>query len=103
MAVSWEYFVRRNNINVASFLKKHGCVTHDDLCRILNKQDIVPPERAEIAEHLPPSPRKPPPQRRARLGIKKPKPSPKKSTPKKTPEKKKEVIKEVKDDSEQSG
>ena len=111
MPVSWDYFVRRNSIDVATFLKKHSCGSYDDLCSLLDQHDICLPLRDEVSEHFPPPPpppRKAPVNRRAKLGIKKPKPAAsqrnlKKQTTKKTPVKKKEVTKEVKDGSKQAG
>ena len=112
MPVSWDYFVRRNSIDVASFLKKHDCSNYEDLCKLLDERDIVLPERSEMTEHFPPPPpppRKAPARTRERLGIKKPKPAPKpkqsnlKRTAAKKTQAKKEATKEVKDGSKQAG
>ncbi len=118
MPVSWDYFVRRNSIDVASFLKKHDCSNYEDLCRLLDERDIVLPEQSEMTEYFPPPPpppRKAPASRRERLGIKKPKPAPKpkpvpkskqsnlKRTAAKKTQEKKEATKEVKNDSKQAG
>jgi len=110
MPVSWDYFVRRNSIDVASFLKKHDCSSYEGLCKLLDERDVILPERAEMTEYFPPPPpppRKAPASRRERLGIKKrtpksPPPNVKRATVKKT-QAKKEETKEVKDDSKQAG
>tara|TARA_Y100000592_G_scaffold99235_1_gene174538 strand:+ start:1452 stop:1784 length:333 start_codon:yes stop_codon:yes gene_type:complete len=110
MPVSWDYFVRRNSIDVASFLKKHDCNSYEGLCKLLDERDIILPERSEMTEYFPPPPpppRKAPSSRRERLGIKKPTPKPKPSSAKRAAAKrtqlKKEAAKEVKDDSKQAG
>ena len=48
MPITWDYFTKRFGIDTKAFIEKHNCKSYNDLCDILNHDDVTPPPETEV-------------------------------------------------------
>jgi len=48
MSMPWNYYVRRNGVNITEYLKSRNCYTYKELCEVLLRENIEPPTEKEV-------------------------------------------------------
>ena len=51
MPITWDHYTRRRGFTTEEFVTKYNCKSYDDLCNLLNLDDILPPEKDDV-QHI---------------------------------------------------